>query len=134
MLEHPRAVLHRTPLGIAGCVIEPRDPGVGNRSGTHRARLKRNPELAAIESLVAQLRRGRANRQHFGMGGRIVAGARRIVGACDNHAVLDHDRTDRHFPDGFAQPCLRDRLAHRFGKGPALHLGGSGLQSLTFQG
>jgi len=67
-----RAMLHGAALGIGGGIVDPADSGMGNGASTHRAWLKRDPQVAAVEPLGAENRRGLANRQDFGMGRGIV--------------------------------------------------------------
>src|SRR3546814_13748810 len=70
--KEARAVGDGAALGIVGAVIEARDAGVGDRAGAHRAGLQRHIEVAAVETFVPQPGRGSANRDDFGMRGRIV--------------------------------------------------------------
>jgi len=49
MIEHPRAVFDCAALGIAGRVIQPRDPGMGDGACAHRAGLQRHVKVAVVE-------------------------------------------------------------------------------------
>lgn len=120
-LEHPRAVLYRAALGIRRSVVEPRDPCMGNGARAHRAGLQRHPKLAAFQPLVLQHLRTGANRQHFGMSGRIMQSARTVVRGCNHRPIPDENRAYGHFarrscPFGFGK-----RQCHRFGEWPARH-------------
>ena len=75
LVEHARAMFDRAALGIAGCVVELRDPGMGYRARAHRARFQRDPQIAIGEPLVAELLRRRADGDDLRMGGRIVIAA-----------------------------------------------------------
>src|SRR3546814_6836201 len=55
-----RPVDDRAALWIVGAIIEPRDSGVGDRAGAHRAGFERPIEVAAVEPFVAELRRRHA--------------------------------------------------------------------------
>jgi len=87
---------------------------MADRPGAHRTGLQRDPQLAAIEPLVTEHLRRRANRQHFGMGGRVGEAAWLIMGGCDDRTVLDHDRANRHFARRFGCARLVERQLHRF--------------------
>src|SRR3546814_15149906 len=78
------------------CSSDLRDAGVGDRARAHRAGLQRHIEVAAVEALVAELRGGGANRDDFGVRGRIVRFARAVVAFGDGLSVLDYDRAARH--------------------------------------
>jgi hypothetical protein len=84
---------------------------VNDRARTHGAGLKADPQIAAVESFVAQnLRRG-ANRQHFGMGRGVTLRPGQIMGGRNNHPVLDHNRANRHFSGaGSALASAKARL------------------------
>src|SRR3546814_2894961 len=103
----------RTALRIVGAVIEARDAGVGDRARAHRAGLQRHIEVAAVEALVAELRGGGANRDDFGVRGRIVRFARAVVAFGDELPALDHDRADRHLAPFRRDSRELERAAHR---------------------
>ena len=52
--EEARAVLDRAALRIARAIIEPRDPGMRDRAGAHRARLQRHPQVAILQPLAPE--------------------------------------------------------------------------------
>src|SRR3546814_2705106 len=64
--EEARAVFDRTALGVARTIIEPRDPGVGDRARAHRARFERHPQVATFEPVGAERLGGGANRADLG--------------------------------------------------------------------
>ena len=110
--EHAGTVFDRAALGIGRGVIEPGDAGMGDRARTHCARLKCDPQLAAVEAFVAQNVRGGANRQDLGVRGRIVSPSRGVVRGGDHRAVPDHHRADRHFACHSGGVRLIERGAH----------------------
>ena len=119
--KHPRTVIDRAAFGIGRGIIEPGDAGVGNRAGTHRAWLQRDPQLAAIEAFVTQRLSRRANREDFGMCGWIAQLARGVMRGGDYRAVLDHHRADGHLARNCGSVRLIERGAHREGQGPVCH-------------
>ena len=64
---------------------------------------------------------GRANRDDFGMCGRIVRFTRTVVTFGDDRAILDDDRTDGHLTRVRRSFCEVERAAHRVGKGKLRH-------------
>ena len=134
LLEHTRPLLDRAALGIGRAVVEPGDPSMPDRSGAHRAWLERDPQLAAVEPLVAEPFGGAAQGEDLGMGGRVGEPARRVVRLADHRAVLDHDRADRHFARRRCGPRQLERARHRFGKRPAGHSRGARAHDRLTQG
>ncbi len=90
-----RAVFHRPAFLILGGEIEPAQPGEGNRPGAHGAGLERHIKVAAGQSLVAHKPGGGADRQDFGVGGRVVVFHRAIAGGGDDFSVPDDAGADR---------------------------------------
>ena len=89
-------MFNRATLFIIGAVIETVDPGVRDRPGAHRARLKRHPKITSIEPVAAKRLCRCPDRQYLGMGGRIVHRSRGI-GGYSNDLLAEHDdRADRH--------------------------------------
>ena len=80
LLEEARAVLDRAHLLVRRAEIEPADAGEGNGGGAHGARLERHIEIAIGEPLAAELAGRLADRQQFGMGGRVAVGERAVAG------------------------------------------------------
>ena len=93
-------MLDRAAFRIARAVIEPRDSGVGDRAGAHRAGFERDPQITVLQPIVADRGGGGANRQHLGVRGRIVERARGVRRGRDDAAVEHHHRADRHFTGG----------------------------------
>jgi hypothetical protein len=91
------AVLHRAALGVTGSIIDPVQPRMDNRARTHCAGLQRDPQLATCQPFLQERSGGGANRENFGMSGRIMIGARHVVRRGDHHTVLDDHRPDGHF-------------------------------------
>ena len=106
-------MLDRPTLGIAGAIIEPGNPGMGDRAGAHRARLQRYPEIALGQAIITNRFGSGTNRQHLGVRGRIVESARRIGGNRENPAVEDDGRADRHVPGSSGLGGSIERGAHR---------------------
>ena len=113
--EKPYPVLDRAALGIARAVIEPADTGEGQRRGAHGARLQRDIGIAIGEAFGAERGGGLAQRQHFGMGGRVVIGERAVVGAGDDPRggpLRDH-AADRHVAMGRGGTGLFESRLHQ---------------------
>ena len=87
------AVLDRAALRVGCAVIEPGDPRMGDRAGTHCARLEGDPQIAVLQPVPAERLGCGANRQHLGMRGRIaplldavaVAGQQRPMSVAGGH-------------------------------------------------
>ena len=89
-------MLDRAALRVGRGVIEPAQPRVADRAGAHRARLERDVEIAVGQPVLAELARAAgAERDHFGVGGRVGVAARAIAGAGDHLAVARQRRADR---------------------------------------
>ena len=104
---------------------EPRDPRQRDRRRAHRAGLEPDPQRRTRRAATCRApRRRRANRDHFGMGGRIERSAHRV-------ARLGDDRRRRASPP--RRPALRprsgcggkvERTAHRRGQRKAIVIAG----------
>src|SRR3984957_7902377 len=70
--EEAHAVIDRAALRVTRAEMEPADAGERDRGGAHGAGLERNVKIAVDEALGAERGRGRADRHHLGMGGRIA--------------------------------------------------------------
>ena len=90
------AVLNSSAFGIGGAVIKAADPGKRDRCRAHRARFERDIKIAVIEPLGAQLARGLADDDHFGMRGRVAIGNGAVAGARNHLAAADQDAAHRH--------------------------------------
>lgn len=113
--EHASPLLHPAGLGIGCAIINPCDPGRGNGTGTHRARLERHIKRAAVQPGLSQGCTGRAKRQHLRMGARVCARLDQIMRFCQHIAIGGgNHRPDRHLPQ------IRSRAGQ--GKG-AVHVG-----------
>src|SRR5258708_11482546 len=83
-----------------------------DRPCAHRAGFERNVERASFEAVVAERRRGFAQRLDFGVGAGILARDRRVVAAADDLSVLHHQRSDGHFSPLGRTYREAQRLAH----------------------
>ena len=100
-------------LGIWRAIIQAADAGMGNRACAHRAWFQRNVKVAAGQAEVAATRCGRANRNDFRMGGRIIVAPIAILALTDDDAIARNDRSDRHL-SGFGGPARQlQRADHR---------------------
>ena len=106
-------MLDRPALGIARAIIKPGNPGMGDRAGAHRTGLERHPEIAVGQAIITYCFGSSANRQHLGMCGRVMEGARRIGGNRENLAVENDSRPDRYFPGSGGLGGGIERSAHR---------------------
>lgn len=115
--ENARAMDHRPAFRIIRAVVKPPDAGVGNRPGTHRARLERHPKVAPIEPIAVKHAGRGANRQNFGMCGRITQPPGCVCRARDHLAIAGDDGTHGHFARIGGLDCGGKGFAHRIGKG-----------------
>jgi len=111
--EQARTVNHRAALGIVGGEVQLRDPRQRDRPGAHRARLQRNPQFAPVEPRTIERPGRAADRDHLGMGGRVVAAAHRVGSFGDHHPVAGNHRADRHFARRCRLMSEIERAAHR---------------------
>ena len=123
--HRPRAHGGRSAGGRSAGRCRPRRPwgpgrrnrggeaGERDRAGAHRARLERDVEVAADQPFGAKLRRGLADHEHFGMGGRIGELARAIAGARDHRSGANERGADRRLAARFGRPRLGEGEAHR---------------------
>lgn len=122
LAEDAGPVLDTAAFWIPRPVIEPPDACERDRRGAHRARLKRHVEIAIDEAFIAQSRAGGADRQHFGMGRRIVKFTRPVSGYGEDIAPGRHnDRTDRHFAARRGRPRLIERKRHMASRAGRCH-------------
>ena len=84
-----------------------------DRARAHRARLKRDVELAAGKPVIAERAPRVAQRGDLGMGGRIARLDRRIAAAADDRAVANDDRADRDLAARARGTGERQRFAHQ---------------------
>ena len=127
--EHAGATLHPAGFRIGRAIHHPLQPRRRDGRRTHGARLQRDGEGAADQPLAAQRRTGGADRQHLGMGGRVVELAGAIAGLRQHLAgCVCHYRAHRHFVARGGGAGFIQRACHRFGggKGHAQPLAASG--------
>lgn len=70
---------------------------MNDRARTHRTWFERDPEVATVESILAECDARGANRNDFRMRRRIPAGACCVAGGRDDGCSARYDRTDRNF-------------------------------------
>jgi len=99
----PHTGIDGAALGICRAVIEPADAGEGDGGRAHGAGLERDIEIAIDEPLAADLFRGGANGENFGMCSRVAVGERPVPGGRDHDAVPHDDAADRHLPGLFSR-------------------------------
>lgn len=90
---------------------------MSDRTGAHRARLQRDPQVAPVQSGGAETGRSRADRDHLGVSSRIVAGAHRIGSRRNDHAFSRDHGSDRDFARGGSLARQIKGVAHGFGEG-----------------
>ncbi len=110
--KKPHARVDGAALGIRSAVVKPADAGERHRAGAHRAWLERHIKIAAIEPLIAE-RPGRgADREQFGMRGRIMVTDGAVARLGDDLAISHHDAADRNLAGGLRGTRLRQRRVH----------------------
>ena len=102
----------RAALRVGRAVDDAVQPRVQDGAGAHGTGLQRGDQRAAIQSVVAQGLRRRAQGEHFGVGRRVVGADRGVVAGGDHTAILEHDRAHRHLAQGGGGLCLLQRQAH----------------------
>src|SRR5262249_21163799 len=105
---------HGTTLRVIATVDQARDAGLNDRAGAHAARLNRDVEGRAGESVVAQGAGSFAYDDNLSVrrGVAITDGA--IAGARDYGGVVDDDGADRYFSSRHRAPSFLERLLHEF--------------------
>jgi hypothetical protein len=107
------AVLHRPHLLIRRAEIKPPDARERNGGGAHGAWLERHVDVAADEALRAEFAGGGADRQNFGVGGRVPQFDGAVAGAGQDLAgPVHHDSTHRHLAAGSGGVCLLEGDPH----------------------
>ena len=82
------------------------------RAGTHRAGLKGYIERGARHTVISEPAGGGANRDNFGMGGRVSA-ANWTIPAFAHYLIVARDEgADRHLAGTFCTPRKRERELH----------------------
>jgi hypothetical protein len=85
-------------LRIGRSVIQPREAGVGNGRGTHRARFEGDVNVMPCQPFLAQRSAGGANGEDFSVGRWVVEFAGAIASGRDHQSCRsNHDRADGHF-------------------------------------
>lgn len=97
LIEKARAVNHRATLRVLGAKDQAADAGVADRPRAHRTGLQRDHQRQPRKPIVADPRGSRAERQDFGVRGRVMIGDRRITGTRNDlsRGRIEHDRADR---------------------------------------
>src|SRR5437588_1984072 len=116
--------LDRARLLVPRAIDQALDPRLDERARAHRARLNRRIDDRARQTVVADLSRGLAQGEDFGVRRRVAVGARAVAGQGEERAVpADDASADGHLaaPGGLARRAYR--LAH-----PALVGGGRRLK------
>ena len=96
----------RARLGIAASEGKRRDARLDHRPHAHGARLERDVDLGADQPVGTEPPRGAAQRQEFGMSGRIVRADRLVAGPRQHLAAGDDHGADRHFAAALRALCL----------------------------
>jgi 23S rRNA pseudouridine2605 synthase len=94
--EKTRPVLHRPALRVGRPPIKPAQARERDRRRAHRTGLKRHIEIAADKPFRAQRLAGSANRQDFGVRGRVLQFQRSIPRPRQDHAVAQNNRAHGH--------------------------------------
>jgi 23S rRNA pseudouridine2605 synthase len=113
LAEKARPVLHRPALWIRRAPIEAAQARKRDRRRAHRTGLKRHIEIAADKALRAQHLTGSADRENFGVGGRVFVFQRPVPRLRQDHAVAQYDGADRHFAARTGRPRFIERQRHR---------------------
>ena len=101
MRENARRLGDPAGFRIGRTVIQPRESGVGDGRGTHRARFEGDVNVMPCQPFLAQRGAGGPNGENFGVGRRIVEFAGAIASGRDHQSCRsNHGRTDRHFAAG----------------------------------
>ena len=87
MVEHPRAMGDRAALGVGRGVGHAGEAGVGDRTGTHRAGLECDEQLAPRQPLVAERLRSGADGYDLGVSSGVMIAARRVAALADDRAT-----------------------------------------------
>ena len=97
---------------VAGAENHGADAGVYQCAGAHRARLQRDVERSVFEAVIGEFLSGLAQRQNFGVRGRIVNTDRRIGTAPDNLVPDDDNGANGHLALFLRAVRLVNRFAH----------------------
>jgi len=114
LVEEARAVLDCAALWIVRPEIEPAQARQSDRRSAHRAGLEGNVEIALGKACRAQAGSARAQYQHLGMSGRVVADLDAIAGSGEDAAfVVDQHGADRYVAAGGRRLRFGKRQLHR---------------------
>ena len=112
LVEQFRTMLNGPALRIARTIIEPRYAGMGDCACAHGAWFEGYPQVATGQPVGSQRVRCGAQRNDFGMGGRIMR-YNGLIGTCgDNHAIFDNQCPDGHFAGSGSLLRKVQRLLH----------------------
>ncbi|MNT29331.1 hypothetical protein D3C72_1650640 [compost metagenome] len=116
--------LHNPRFRLQRAIHHARDPRMHDQPGAHAARLQRDVQRTARQTIVADGLGGGADGDHLGMGARVVAADRAIEAATDDFTVLHQHRAHRHFAEGRALGRQCQGLTHEFAITAAVDDGG----------
>lgn len=100
-------MINPTTFGVRRRIIDAGKARMGNRPGTHRAGLQRDPKVAPIQPIIAQNPRCRPDCLHFCVRCRVLGGPHPVCRRRNFHPVFGDDSADRHFTS--IGRCLRKR-------------------------
>ena len=89
--------MYRTGFRIVGAVDQTLDPGMNQRTGTHRARFNCSKQLTVSEAVVTKGSTGFAEGDDLGVGAGIGVGDVAIPSASDDASAVHHDGSDWDF-------------------------------------
>ena len=100
-------------LGIARAINDAGKAGMEDRARTHGAGFERDEKLATGQTVIAQMARGIAQGDDFGMGGRIIFADGHVKAAPDDLAVVHDHGAHRHFTQALGGARLGNGFAHK---------------------
>ena len=113
--EELRTMQDCSALRIFGGEHQPLHPCQTDRSGAHRARLKRDAERCSVQPLIAELRRSRAQDQLLGVRRRVLPLDDAIaVGSQDRAVARQQHGAHRHFATPASGLGFRKRECYGF--------------------
>ena len=102
MAKYTGSLRHPPAFGVTCPIVKPRQTCIGDRSRTHRARLKRHIQPSPLKPLLPEGRAGSADHKHFGMGRRVIQLAAAVARLRYNCTVQHYTSAHRHFA---TRPC-----------------------------
>ena len=110
-----KQIHHRTRsagFGFRRAKHHPAHAGVEQRAAAHGAGLQRDIQRAVAQAVIAHGAGTCAQRVHFGMGGGVEAGQRRVAAGGDHLARAHQHCAHGHFAGCSSGLCLRQRQLH----------------------